>query len=348
MPTSDAYNKSDRLYLLKKLFEQPGAKWRTKQIADKLGFSEDTAKRYIGELDRTGQLPLRKDGQCWILAEDTHIEQLQVRLHYPEATALYVAGRLLATIHDERNRHVILALTKLVDALPAPLQPHVAALVEMAEKRQQGQADRSDVFAALALGWVHQRKVRLRYAPPHKREFECLFSPYLLEPSGIGRTIYAIGESTPPGALRTYKWERMVFAQLTDEPFTIPADFDGPALLSKAWGVMYGDEEPVTVRLRFSHQVSPRLKETLWHPSQKIDEKPEGCIWTAQIGDTVEIENWIRGWGADCEVLEPRELRESVLQHVRRLAHLYGIEQGSPSVTPDMGRLSRILGGQNA
>jgi predicted DNA-binding transcriptional regulator YafY len=347
MPTSDAYNKSDRLYRVKKLFEPPGARWRTKQIAEKLGVSEDTVGRYLSELDRTGQLPIRKDGQFWILAEDAHIEQLQVRLHYPEATALYIAGRLLAAIHDERNRHIILALTKLVDALPSPLHPYMTSLVEMAELRQQGREDRSDVFAALALGWIQQRKVRLIYHPAHKRSFECLFSPYLLEPSGIGRTLYAIGESTPSGALRTYKWERIEYAQVSEEPFSIPQDFDGPALLSKAWGVMYGDEELVTVRLRFSHYVTPRLKETLWHPSQTIEDTPEGCIWTAQIGDDLEIENWIRGWGADCEVVEPPALRDRVMQHVRRLSQLYGIEQPASAQAPNMERLSRILGGQS-
>jgi predicted DNA-binding transcriptional regulator YafY len=203
MPTSDAHNKTDRLYLLLKMFEQRGTKLRTSEIAAKLGVSEDSAKRYIDELDAQGCLPLRKQGQFWIVAEDAHIEQLQVRLNYPEATVLYVAGRLLTAIHDERNRPVIMSMTKLVDAMPQPLRPHMSMLVAMAEKRQQGSEDRSSVFEALAIGWLKQRKVRLHYAPLRRRPFDCLFSPYLLEPSGIGRTIYAIGYSDPPGKLRT-------------------------------------------------------------------------------------------------------------------------------------------------
>lgn len=69
--------------------------------------------------------------------------------------------------------------------------------------------------------------------------------PYLLEPSPVGRTIYAMGYSTPPEALRTSKMERIEHAELTTTPFEIPADFDGPALLTRAWGIMYGDEVPV-------------------------------------------------------------------------------------------------------
>src|SRR5437762_2973931 len=128
MTKGDAQNKTDRHYLLQKLFEQPGQRLRTSEIAEKLGVSDDTAKRYIDELDISGRLPLRRAGQYYILAEDAKIPQLQVRLSLSEATALYVAGRLLSQIHDERNRYVILALTKLTDALPQQLQAHQRTL----------------------------------------------------------------------------------------------------------------------------------------------------------------------------------------------------------------------------
>ena len=88
---------------------------------------------------------------------------------------------------------------------------------------------------------------------------------------------------------------------------------------------MYGHEEPVEVRLCFSHWVTKRVHETLWHPSQQIVDTPEGCIWTAQIADTLEIENWIRGWGSDCEVIAPLNLRESIIDHAHRMARMYGI-----------------------
>ena len=330
MPKDDAQKKADRYYLLQKLFEQPGRRLRTSEIAEKLGVSDDTVIRYINELSANGKLPLRRVGHYYILAEDAKIPQLKVHLSLSEATALYIAGRLLSQIHDEHNLYVVLALAKLTDALPQSLQSHQRTLIEMAQQRQQGQIDRSDIFGALTMGWATGRKVRLLYAPPRKRKFECLFSPYLLEPSGIGRTIYAIGESSPPGELRTYKLERMEYANLTEEVFSIPENFDAQALLGRAWGVMYGDEEPVEVRLRFSHYVTKRVKETVWHPSQEIIDTPQGCEWRVRIGDTLEIENWIRGWGSDCEVIAPTELRERIIADIRRSAHKYHITSDQP------------------
>jgi len=326
MPTSDAYNKTDRLQQIQLLFwKNPGRQFRTSELAEILNVSQDTVTLDLNGLSRDGRLPVIKEGWYWKLAKDANFDLLPVKLNLPEGTALYLAARLLTQIHDEQNTFVLSALTKLIAAKPGTIAPHQHAIVDMARERQKGQLDTSGIFEALALGWATHRVVRLIYSPPRKKTFECLFSPYLLEPSGIGRTIYAIGQSQPPGALRTFKLERIEHAALTDATFEVPADFDGPALLTNAWGVMYGDEEPVEVRLCFSHWVTKRVHETLWHPSQQIVDTPEGCIWTAQIADTLEIENWIRGWGSDCEVIAPLNLRESIIDHAHRMARMYGI-----------------------
>ena len=65
------------------------------------------------------------------------------------------------------------------------------------------------------------------------------------------------------------------------------------------------------------------------------------------IGDTLEIENWIRGWGADCEVLAPTVLREKMVKDARRLAAMYGIttRQSNSPDEPNTDLLSGIFGG---
>ena len=336
MPLSDAYNKTDRLHQLQMLFwKNPGKQWRTTEIAEMLNISVDSVSHYINELSVDGRLPIVKDGWYWELAEGATFELLPVKLNLPEGTALYLAARLLTQISDERNDHVVSALTKLIKGMPDTIAPHQHAIVDIARERQKGQQDLSSIFEVIALGWATHRQVRLFYAPPHRASFECQFSPYLLEPSGIGRTIYAIGYSSLANTLRTFKLERIEYAKLTDASFEIPADFDGPSLLQNAWGVMYGDEEPVEVCLHFSHWVTQRLKETVWHPSQQIKDTAEGCEWRALIGDTLEIENWIRGWGSDCEVISPPALREKMMKEARRLARVYGIvfkEQADPDI----------------
>jgi predicted DNA-binding transcriptional regulator YafY len=338
MPVSDAYNKADRLYEVQMLFwKNPKRRFTTPEIAISLGVSEDTALRYLNILERTGRLPLVKEGRFWVLMEGAAftLPLPAITLSSAEATALSIAGRLLSQIHDERNTHVTQALLKIVSALPEPVAAHQHTIVEIAKERQQNQPDRSAIFEALAIGWVTQHRVQLRYTTAEGKAFKCKFDPYLFEPTGIGRTIYIIGHSNPPDKLLTLKLERIERAELLEnEPFDLPPKFDGPALLKKAWVVMFGEQEPVMIRLRFTSRVVTRLKETLWHPTQQVKDTAEGGEMTLSIGDTLEIENWIRGWGPDCEVLEPQELRDKMIEDIRRSARTYGINV-SGAAAPD-------------
>jgi len=347
MPNSDALNKTDRLQQLQLHFwRNPGRRYRTKELADLLNVSVDTVALYLDELS-DGRLPLRKEGWYWYLPQDATIQLLPLTLTLSEAASLYLAARLLAMTQNQRNQHVMSSLTKLIAVMPETIAPHQHQLLDMLRERQQNQDNISPIFEALAMGWATHRAVKLRYTPLHGRTFEGDFAPYLLEPSGIGHTVYAIGRHIVWNRLLTLKLERIEHAELTSKTFEIEADFDGPTLLKRSWGVMYGEEEVVEVHLRFSHFVRKRLKETLWHPSQQIMDTPDGCEWKAQIGDTLEIENWIRGWGEDCEVIAPQALRQRMIDTVRRLTHMYGIEAKpvSQSDKPDTGLLKQIFGG---
>ncbi|WP_201366422.1 helix-turn-helix transcriptional regulator [Dictyobacter formicarum] len=278
-----------------KLFSEKPA-WRVKEIATRLGINEDTAANNLKDLSYSGLLPLDTEKHVWKLIEGSVVPQLTISLSYAEAGGLYLAGRLLAQIQDEQNWHISMALKKLLDALPPTLQEQQQELLSLlmfsddALPAEQRQRDMSQIFQVLTSGWITRHRIRLTYQPPKSGAFECFFEPYLLEPSAIGRTIYAIGKSSIKDQLRTFKLERILKAELMDGSFVVPANFDGPKLLRYAWGVMYGDEEPVTVRLRFHANVTKRLHETRWHPTQSIQLTTYGCEWSAQIGDITEIE----------------------------------------------------------
>ena len=82
-----------------------------------------------------------------------------------------------------------------------------------------------------------------------------------------------------------------------------------------------------TMKLRFfGEQVTRRVKETIWHPSQQpIEDTADGCIWTAQVAEWREMVPWVRGWGADVEVVGPEGLRQALKREAQRLAEMYGV-----------------------
>jgi CRISPR-associated endonuclease/helicase Cas3 len=71
------------------------------------------------------------------------------------------------------------------------------------------------------------------------------------------------------------------------------------------------------------------VQETRWHRSQTIEELEDGyVIWRAKVAEVQEMIPWVRGWGADCEVLEPEELRETLIRESRKLAEIYQMAMG--------------------
>lgn len=328
MPTQDSMKRAKRLVALERLIvSQPGRKWRTKEVADILGVSEDTALLDLKELSSGGGLPLITPkvtaGFTWeLLADYRPLEPLH--LDYADGAALYAAARLLWQQQDERNDVVRHALLQLIAILPEALRPHLVAMVSEHSPHASPQ-DMTSVFNILCQGWLAGRVVELTYEPPNRPPYIRRFAPYLLEPSGIGHTLYFIGHSDPPGELRTYKLERIHAATLTDEPFEVPDAFDGMALLQQAWGINYGEAGPVEVVLRFTTSASRRVRETTWHSSQRIENLPDGgCVFTVQIGSTLELKPWIRQWGMDVEVIAPQSLRDEIADEVRAAARLYG------------------------
>jgi predicted DNA-binding transcriptional regulator YafY len=142
-----------------------------------------------------------------------------------------------------------------------------------------------------------------------------------LEPTPSG--IYIICFDDWAGDIRTFKLARLESAQPLDEAYTIPPDFDPEAHLAYSWGIMSG-EGVNQVILRFTSAARPFVEERQWHPSQEIEAAPDGgCVLTVQVSEPLEMQPWIRSWGAQVEVIAPDWLRDRIAAELRSAAELY-------------------------
>lgn len=248
-----------------------------------------------------------------------------LRLTYQEAMALVLAGLLLARTLDERNPWVIAALRRLAAALPEFPGAHLKRAADQVE------AYRSDpsqvaVLEAILEGWGAGRKVKLGYRSPGSGALrERVVSPYALVPTALG--LYVIGHDEWADDIRTFKLERLESATLTSKTYTIPADFNPEDHLSTSWGIMSGSAVSEVI-LRFSVTARPYVLERQWHPTQQIEDTPEGgCILRVQVGEPLEMQPWIRSWGAQVEVLAPNWLREKIAGELALAAKQYGKDE---------------------
>src|SRR5438477_3411936 len=168
------------------------------------------------------------------------------------------------------------------------------------------------VLQTVALGWAGRKVVRIWYPSADHAVKPRLIEPYFLEPSLIGHSSYVVARDRGVGEMRTFKLERITRAEPMTETYAIPADFDINRYLSGAWGI-YHSGDPVEVRLRFFPPAAARVRESTWHPSQKLSDGPKGSVnLTVTVTGTVEITPWILGWGGAVEVIAPQELRKKI------------------------------------
>ena len=323
MPITDAIHKADRLEQIKVLFLQRPEGVGTMEIAQLLGVSQRTARRYVIELSERGRLPVYRQGRVWKLVEGGHLDLLRIQLNLDEALALYLAARMLSAYSDRYNPHVVASLFKLTTVLPEAIRTHVERAAEAVSQRRPA-PEYLRVLEGLTRAWANRRQVRLVYREPVSgARSERLFDPFFIEPSFIGYSCYVYGFDHFRRAIRSFKLERLERVEVLDIHFE-PPDFDPHEYLKHAWGVRGGYEE-VEVKVQFSKEATYRVRESDWPGVVAQEEDQDGrCTLTFLVNHVLEIKSWIRGWGPECEVLAPAALRREIATEMEAAGALYG------------------------
>ena len=293
------------------------------EIARLTGMTTRTVYRDLRALEDELAMPIFQAGKGRYGIERKYFLP-PLHLSVPEAVVFFLASRLIARWSDAYDQAVVSAFTKLADLLPQPIARHVAAAmltVGLAQPNDQFVRN----FAHVAQGWAEGRVVEFDYEPADGERRRARVHPYFLEPDAAGRSVYLIGFDEAVGAMRTYKVERIRSSTLTAKRYAIPDGFDPDRWLAHSWGIWSSDTTATAdVQLRFEASVAQRVREAIWHRSQKLAELPDGRVeLTVTVAGIVEIRPWILSWGDAVEVLSPPELRAAVARAVRGAAARY-------------------------
>ncbi len=325
-------NKAECLIEMERLYLQRA--YSDIEMAERLGVDRTTAYRYRMELSSGDiALPIEQDDNGkWKINRAAYLSNVRVNLY--ESLSLYLAARRAAQQSRLAGKHAASALEKIAVALR---QPMTERLVRAADKVLTAQIDarRVKIFETIARGWAERIPVRVQYRALHAEETRShLLHPYLIEPSPWSDSVYVIAYSETMRGITPFKIERIEQAALSTGKFEIPDDFDEDELLKHAWGIWRREGEPQTVRLKFAPGAATRrLKESTWHPLEQVtDTEDGGCIWEAPIAEWREMLPWVRGWGADCEVLAPEKLRDTIKNTVQALSRRYQVSSNAPTL----------------
>ncbi len=134
---------------------------------------------------------------------------------------------------------------------------------------------------------------------------------------------YLLGDSDL--GLRIYSLDRFVDMEELEEHFEIPKGFDAEEYFGNYFGVIIG-EEPEDVKIRVVPDQVKYFRTLPMHGSQRETVQEDGSsVFSYHIAPTFDFVQEILSHGADVEVLEPAELRESVAGIIAGMASRYGL-----------------------
>lgn len=284
------------------------------ELADELEVSVATARRDLEALAAAGvpvyPQPGRNGGWSLLGGARTDLSGLSE----PEAQALFLLAGPAASASP--SSEATAALRKLLGALPPTFRAdaEAAAGATMVDPARWGEAaaDRPPIVELLQAAVVRQRKVRLRYAGRDRAP-----SVRLVDPWGLvdkDDTWYLIA-GTARGQ-RTFRVDRILAADPTDEPAERPDDF----ALDEAWDEIVGEVEARRSRtwatVRIEHRYVGVLRDHFGRHCRVVGDDGKdakdggkGRTRTARVAvgapTPLDLARTLAGWGALVEVLDP-------------------------------------------
>lgn len=325
--------RADRLLSLLMLLQVRGSA-TARELAERLEVSERTIYRDIEALSSAG-VPVyaeRGPGGGCVLAEGYRTNL--TGLTEPEVRALFLPGMERPLAELGAGKAVEAGLLKLLAALPSAQQRHVEHTRQRLYMDTVGWA-----YSGIPLPFLHvireaiwnDRKLQLTYRKSNGEVSERVIEPLgLVVKAGLW---YVVAISH--GDMRVFRVSRVRDAVILDEPCQRPADFD----LEKYWRewsaafMQSWSSYSATIRISpaFIAVFSQEMGETV---AQRVEQAPppdaEGWITITLEFESFEIaRSNILGFGTMVEVLEPEDLRQSVIQIASAIVEFYKGSDGS-------------------
>lgn len=179
------------------------------------------------------------------------------------------------------------------------------------------------VWVTLFKALRFNRVIRLTYTKADSGEPE----ERLVEPlhlACIGGEWYLVAYCRLRNDIRHFALSRVTFVRQMKKSFE-PREFDPDEYFKNRFARFVGEPgKEYNVVIRFSKETARWVMERTWHQKQRVKKHRDGSITLSfPVPALYEIKRWVLQWGADAEVLKPKQLRDSVAKEVETVAKKY-------------------------
>lgn len=250
-----------------------------------------------------------------------------VSLSQGELFALTLGARMLqayagsAYLNDLRS-----AIVRLSERLPEQIWVDLQQVVDERIIFRAGAETylNPQVWSQLVEACRTSRQVKIHYYTASRNaSSDRVVEPYLLH-IYRGTNPYLIGFCHQRQGIRWFRVDRIRELQLLDSKFIRDPTFSAKEHLEKIFQLEVGSGNPVSVAIWFDASTAPYVRERRWHPTQEIEEHPDGSITLKMtVAGLNDLKRWVLGYGKGAIALSPPELVQLVRDEVEAMSTQY-------------------------
>lgn len=316
----------ERLLQLDSLL-RAGQRPTTVSLAEALEVSERTVRSDLAFLRDRFNAPLefnRRQGHHYI---DPQWRLPSISLSHGELFALTLGAKMLeAYAGSAYAPELRSSIKRLSERLPEQTWVNLQQIADERIIFRSGAEINlnPEIWSQLVEACRTSKQVQMEYYTASRNESSTRkLDPYLLHVYR-GTNPYLIGFCHKRQAIRWFRVDRIQKLQVLEEEFVQDLNFNAKDHLDKIFQHEVGGN-PVPVAIWFDAATAPYIRERRWHPTQEIQEHPDGSL-TLQIvvAGLNDIKRWVLGYGKGAVVQEPPELVELVRADLETMVSLYG------------------------
>ena len=293
---------------------QSSDSWGPRQLAGHFGISQRRIYQDIRELGAAG-VPIVYTGAGYSV-EQAFLPALNLT---PEETLLLLSAVQCVREKSRKAIHERVE-AKLLSCLAPPVRRLAKQSLERIDVPFTTPLEHNEAFELIHGAVAERRRVVIEYRSVSADDYR----ERTIDPLGLSfrRSWYVVAFCHRRREVRTFKLNRVRSCRLTGESFEPPAGFSVKEYLAGRWGIFGGEEREVVIRFG---PIAARLIEDGPPPKNgALMQLSDGsAIFRGKVKGLQELGWWLMKYGEQAEVIRPAELREQVIETIRRMAALY-------------------------
>lgn len=302
-----------------------GHRQTAESLAQSLEVSERTVRSDINFLRDRYHAPIAYQRAQGFHYTDPHWRLPSISLSQGELFALTLGARMLQAYAGSAYQAELQgAIARLAERLPEQTWIDLQQLAEQNVVFRVGAELDLDpeIWQLLEQACQLKRRVWMQYYSPTSNEVsQRELDPYVLHFSR--NNPYVTGFCHLRQEVRWFRVDRIQKLELRSHLFEIDPLFDQESHFADAFQHEVGGI-PTPMAIWFDARTAPYIRERRWHPTQQIEEQPDGSlILRFVVRGLNEVKRWVLFYGKGARVLEPPELVEMVRAEIVEMQQQY-------------------------